>query len=92
VLALALGAMYAIALRLRTTAFFRRRGRRFVEVIETTALTPHVSLHVLRAGKHHMLVSAGSSGARTLAHWVFAGDASDVEVAELREFVAGVLD
>ena len=55
-------------------------------------LTPHVSLHVLQIGARHLLVGAGSSGARTLAHWTSGDEASDVEVAELREFVAGAFD
>lgn len=91
-LALVLTALYGIGRRLRNAPFLRSRRHRFVAVVETTALTPQVSLHVLRAGKHHLLVSAGSNGARTLAHWTSEAGTSDVEIGELREFVAGALD
>ena len=64
-----LGALYAIARRLRNAAFFRRGQRRCVTVLETTMLTPHVSVYLLRVGKRHLLVGASSNGARTLAHW-----------------------
>lgn len=90
-LALLLGAFYAVARRLRNVAFFTARGR-IVTVIETTVLTPQVSLHVVRAGRRRLLVSAGVQSARTLAHWLADDDPSDVKVAELREFVAGGLD
>ena len=94
-LAALLGALYAIARRLRNRAFWRARGRRFVAVVETTIVTPQLSLHVLRLGGRYVLIGAGSCGARTIAHWASddaSDDASNVEVGELRDFVAGTLD
>lgn len=91
-LAAFLGAFYAIARRLRNAALLRPRGERLITIVETTMLTPQVSLHVLRVAGRHMLVTANGNGARTLAHWHPGDETSDVKVAELREFVAGALD
>jgi hypothetical protein len=85
-LALALGALYLLARRLR-----ERRTLRCITVMETAMLSPQVAVHLLRVGGRHVLIASGS-GATTLAQWSAAGSPSDVEVAELREFVAGGLD
>jgi flagellar biogenesis protein FliO len=86
-LALALGALYLLARRLR-----ERRTLRCITVMETAMLSPQVAVHLLRVGGRHVLIASGSGGATTLAQWSAAGSPSDVEVAELREFVAGGLD
>ena len=92
VLALVLGALYAIARRLRHAGLFRRDARRCIDVVETAMLTPQVSLHLVRVGKRHVLVGATSSSARSLVRWTSEDEPLDVEVAELREFVPGLLD
>lgn len=84
VLALALAALYALAKRMNAMRFFGGSRRRCITVVETTMLAPHLAVHLLRVGRRHLLVAAGTNGAAMLL--------LDVEVAELRDLVAGRLE
>ena len=56
--ALVLAAIYVLARWLRRTHFFARDDP-FVSVIESTALSPHASLYVVRAGSRYFLIGTG---------------------------------
>ena len=57
--ALAIAALYALARRLRNLSL-ERTSSRCVSVVETTVLSPHATLHLLRVGRRHLLVGSGS--------------------------------
>lgn len=87
---------YALAHRLKRLRFFTRRAARYVRVVETTVLAPQVAVHLLAVGSRYVLVGGGNAGLTKLAELVPGGGelvepSSDVEVAELRELVPGLL-
>lgn len=59
--------LYAIAHRLRVA--FVRSGRRYVEVVETTMLSQHAAVHLLRVGASYLLVGGGAAGLSKLAEF-----------------------
>lgn len=61
VLGLALWALYALARRLKETKLFAR-GARHVEVIESTMLSPHAGVHLLRVGRRYLVIGGGHAG------------------------------
>ena len=61
-----LTALYALARWLRSARFFPR-GERCAEIIETTALSPHAALHVVRFGGRRLLIGSAAGGVSRLA-------------------------
>lgn len=59
--------LYAIAQRLK--AAFVRSGRRYVDVIESTMLSQHAAVHLLRVGSSYLLVGGGAAGLSKLAEF-----------------------
>src|SRR5581483_348103 len=57
--ALALALLYAAARRLRNLRLSGGRGR-CVTVVETTVLSPHAALHLLRVGARYLLLGSGN--------------------------------
>jgi flagellar biogenesis protein FliO len=66
VAALVLAGLYAVARRLRSLRL-RGSARRYVSVVETTILSPHATLHLLRVGERYLLIGSASAGMVTLA-------------------------
>lgn len=66
ILALVLGGLYVIARRLRDTKLFPRRGRR-VDVLESTMLSQHVALHVVRVDARCFLIGSAAAGVTRIA-------------------------
>jgi flagellar biogenesis protein FliO len=66
VVASVLAAVYLLARRLRGTKFFTGRAR-CVNVIESTMLSQHAALHVVRVGKRCFLIGSAAGGVSTLA-------------------------
>jgi flagellar biogenesis protein FliO len=66
VVALVLGALYALARRLgRGRHDFA--GRRRVSIIGSVVLSQHAAVWVLRAGRRYFLLGGGNAGVSTLA-------------------------
>ena len=66
IVALALWALYLLGRKLRQMRFFASAGR-CVSIVETTILSPHAAISVLRAGRRYFLVAAGTAGIVKLA-------------------------
>jgi flagellar biogenesis protein FliO len=58
--ALALAIIYVLARWLRRTRFFER-GDRFLNVVESAALSQHAALYLVRAGSRYFLIGTGVS-------------------------------
>lgn len=56
--ALALAVTYILARWVRRTRFFER-GDQLVNVVESTALSQHAALHLVRAGSRYFLIGTG---------------------------------
>lgn len=56
--ALALAVTYILARWVRRTRFFER-GDRLVNVVESTALSQHAALYLVRAGSRYFLIGTG---------------------------------
>lgn len=54
-------AVYFLARKLRETRLFLRAGRR-LNVVESTMLSPHAALHLVRVDRRHFLIGSGSAG------------------------------
>jgi flagellar biogenesis protein FliO len=67
VVALMLTMLYVIGARLRRQGMFGRNTARFIHVIETTMLSQHAALYVIRAGTRYFVIGAGTGGIVTLA-------------------------
>lgn len=74
IVALVLAGLYALARGLRSARFFARSGRR-VSLMETTMLSQHAALHVVRAGSRHFLIGSAAGGVSRIAE-LDASDAS----------------
>jgi hypothetical protein len=46
-----------------------RRGRRHVDLIESTMLSPHAGVHLLRVGSSYLLIGGGTAGLAKLAEF-----------------------
>ncbi len=66
IVAIVLAALYALARWLRSARFFPR-GERCADVIETTALSPHAALHVVRFGGRRLLIGSTAGSVSRLA-------------------------
>jgi flagellar biogenesis protein FliO len=69
VLGLTLAALYALALRLKRVRFFARGVDRYVTVIESTMLSQHAAVHLLRVGRRYLLICGGNAGLFRLAEF-----------------------
>jgi flagellar biogenesis protein FliO len=67
IVALALVALSLLARRLRRARLTAGAGNRFFTVIESTMLTPHLSIHVVKVGGRYLCVGGGGAGISTLA-------------------------
>lgn len=67
VVALMLTTLYVIGARLRRPGIFGRNAARFIHVIETTMLSQHAALYVIRAGTRYFVIGAGTGGIARLA-------------------------
>jgi flagellar biogenesis protein FliO len=67
VLGALLMALYAVALWLKSG--FGRGGRRHIDLIESTMLSPHAAVHLLRVGSSYLLVGGGAAGLSKLAEF-----------------------
>jgi flagellar biogenesis protein FliO len=64
-----LAATYALARKLKTTKLFGGGARRYVEVIESTMLSQHAAVHLLRVGSRYLLIGGGTAGLFKLAEF-----------------------
>jgi hypothetical protein len=64
-----LASLYALARRLRGTKFFTRSFDRHVIVIESTMLSQHAAVHLLRIGTRYLLVGGGNAGIVKIAEF-----------------------
>jgi hypothetical protein len=69
ILGSALLALYALACRLKGVKLFSRGTGRYVTVIESTMLSPHTAVHLLRIGPRYLLIGGGSAGLFKLAEF-----------------------
>jgi flagellar biogenesis protein FliO len=69
ILGLMLTALYAVARRLKGLRFFARGVDRYVTVIESTMLSQHAAVHLLRVGTRYLLIGGGNAGLFKLAEF-----------------------
>jgi flagellar biogenesis protein FliO len=69
ILGLMLAALYALARRLKGLRFFARGVDRYVTVIESTMLSQHATVHLLRVGRRYLLIGGGNAGLFKLAEF-----------------------
>ncbi|MDQ2865286.1 MAG: flagellar biosynthetic protein FliO [Candidatus Eremiobacteraeota bacterium] len=62
VVALMLGGLYAVTRGLARGRVLSSADRRLVTVLESTVLTQHSAVHVVKAGARYMLLGASNSG------------------------------
>jgi flagellar biogenesis protein FliO len=67
ILGLMLAALYAVARRLKGVRFFPHGVDRYVTVIESTMLSQHAAVHLLRVGRRYLLIGGGNAGLFRLA-------------------------
>jgi flagellar biogenesis protein FliO len=66
IVGLVLAALYVIARKLRETRLFAYRAGRCVSVVESTMLSQHAAIHLLRAGNRYFLVGSASTAISVL--------------------------
>jgi flagellar biogenesis protein FliO len=69
ILGAVLGTLYALARRLKGMKLFSRASGRYVTVIESTMLSPHAAIHLVRFGPRYLLIGCGSAGLSKLAEF-----------------------
>ena len=69
ILGLMLAALYAIARRLKGVGSLSRGADRYVTVIESTMLSQHAAVHLLRVGTRYLLIGGGNAGLFRLAEF-----------------------
>lgn len=69
ILGAVLGALYALARKLKGARLFSRRTERYVTVVESTMLSPHAAVHLLRVGTRYLLIGGGNAGLFKLAEF-----------------------
>jgi flagellar biogenesis protein FliO len=69
ILALVLTALYALARRVKGVRFFARGVDRHVTVIESTMLSQHAGVYLLRVGRRYLLIGGGNAGLFKLAEF-----------------------
>jgi flagellar biogenesis protein FliO len=76
VVALVLGALYALGRKFRDSTYFARRGRA-VRVLESSMLSPHAALHIVRVGTRYFLIGHAAGAVTHLAE-LTAAEVSEV--------------
>lgn len=66
VVALMLGGLYAVVRGLARGRLLASADRRLVSVLESTVLSQHSALHVVKAGTKYLLLGASNGGVTTL--------------------------
>jgi flagellar biogenesis protein FliO len=69
ILGAALAALYLLGRRLQGARFFARGDGRYVTVIESTMLSQHAAVHLLRVGTRYLLIGGGNAGLFKLAEF-----------------------
>lgn len=64
---LALGALYALTRRLARHRGSHGGSGRIADVLESTMLSQHASIHVVKIGSRRVLIGAGNAAVSTLA-------------------------
>ncbi len=67
IIGLMLAALYAVARWLKGVRLFARGVDRHVTVIESTMLSQHAAVHLLRVGRRYLLIGGGNAGLFKLA-------------------------
>jgi flagellar biogenesis protein FliO len=75
VVALMLGGLYAVVRGLSRGRIMVSAQRRLVTVLESTALSQHASLHVVKVGERYYLIGGANASVQTLTEL----DPGDVE-------------
>jgi flagellar biogenesis protein FliO len=69
ILGAVLAVLYALARKLKDVKLFSRGAGRYVTVVESTMLSPHAAVHLLRVGARYLLIGGGSAGLVKLAEF-----------------------
>ena len=86
IVALMLSGLYIIVRGLARGRIFASAGRRLVTVIESTALSQHVNVHVVKVGERYLLVGGANGSVSTLAE--LSADEVEAWLAAQREGIA----
>ncbi|HEY1977333.1 MAG TPA: flagellar biosynthetic protein FliO [Candidatus Baltobacteraceae bacterium] len=86
IVALMLGGLYIIVRSLARGRVFASANRRMVTVLESTMLSQHASVHVVKVGQRYLLVGGSSGNVSMLAE--LPGDDVDAWLAHEREALA----
>jgi flagellar biogenesis protein FliO len=86
IVALMLGGLYVLARGLARGRVFASADRRLVTVLETTMLSQHVLVHVVKVGARYLLIGGSNGSISTLAE--LAPDEVDGWLAQQRETAA----
>ena len=86
IVALMLGGLYIIVRGLARGRVFASANRRMVTVLESTMLSQHVSVHVVKVGGRYLLIGGSNGSVSTLAE--LPPDEVDAWVANEREALA----
>lgn len=80
---LVLTGLFVLARRLAQRRAFECADRRIVTVLESTMLSQHASLHVVRVGARYLLIGAANAAISTLGH-IPKDDAEAVPRAQVK--------
>jgi flagellar biogenesis protein FliO len=83
IVALMLGGLYIIVRSLARGRVFALANRRMVTVLESTALSQHASVHVVKVGQRYLLVGGSNGNVSMLAE--LPNDDVDAWLANERE-------
>jgi flagellar biogenesis protein FliO len=86
IVALMLGGLYFIMRGLARGRVFASADRRLVTVLESTMLSQHVLVHVVKAGGRYLLIGGSNGNVSTLAE--LAPDEVDAWLVQQRERAA----
>jgi flagellar biogenesis protein FliO len=78
VVALMLGGLYAVVRGLARGRLLVSSERRLITVLESTQLSQHAALHVVKVGVHYYLIGGGNGNVSTL---------SELEAAEVESWL-----
>jgi flagellar biogenesis protein FliO len=68
-LGVVLTALYALGRSLKGAKLFSRGAGRYVTVLESTMLSQHAAVHLVRVGLRYLLIGAGNAGLFKLAEF-----------------------
>ena len=87
IVGLLLGGLWLIVRGLARGRVFASAGRRMVTVIESTMLSQHAAVHVVKVGSRYLLIGGSNANVSTLAE--LAPEEVDAWLAQQRESLAG---